>query len=202
MSSGIDYAEKYPRQGSVIQDGNLGDNVAGVGDDKVRKMSVIPGFAEITDGAIAGTESEKRMSIREGLRLYPKAIGWSMLLSTAIVMEGYDVVLLSSFYNFPTFQKKFGQSDGKGGYQLTAAWQAGLSDGANVGEIFGLFVTGLVAERIGYRYTMIGALSLVCCFIFIPFFAQNVQTLLVAEILCGIPWGVFQTRKWFVAISI
>ena len=30
-------------------------------------------------------------------------------------------------------------------------------------------------------------------FIFIPFFAQNLQTLLVGDILQGIPWGVFQT---------
>jgi SP family general alpha glucoside:H+ symporter-like MFS transporter len=30
-------------------------------------------------------------------------------------------------------------------------------------------------------------------FIFILFFAQNVQTLLVGEILLGIPLGIFQT---------
>lgn len=30
-------------------------------------------------------------------------------------------------------------------------------------------------------------------FIFIPFFAHNLQTLLVGDILQGIPWGVFQT---------
>ena len=29
--------------------------------------------------------------------------------------------------------------------------------------------------------------------IFIPFFAQNIQTLLAGEIIQGIPWGVFQT---------
>jgi MFS family permease len=33
----------------------------------------------------------------------------------------------------------------------------------------------------------------VACFIFILFFAPSVQVLLVGEILCGIPWGVFQT---------
>lgn len=30
-------------------------------------------------------------------------------------------------------------------------------------------------------------------FIFIPFFSQNLQTLLAGEILQGIPWGIFQT---------
>jgi SP family general alpha glucoside:H+ symporter-like MFS transporter len=37
------------------------------------------------------------MSLLQGLRLYPKAVGWSVLISTLIVMEGYDVCLLSNF---------------------------------------------------------------------------------------------------------
>lgn len=40
---------------------------------------------------------------------------------------------------------------------------------------------------------MIGALTLMIAFIFVPFFSQNLPTLLAGEILCGIPWGVFQT---------
>ena len=192
MATAIDYSEKEPRSQSVVAAGPL-NGVATIEDDRVRRMSAVPGFAEVTDSAIAGTEAEKRMGIIEGFKLYPKACGWSILLSTAIIMEGYDVALLQSFYEFPPFAKKFGQAVGDGTYQLTPSWQAGLSTGANVGEIFGLFITGAIADRLGYRYTMIGALSCVICFIFLPFFAQNVQTLLAGEILCGIPWGVFQT---------
>ena len=40
---------------------------------------------------------------------------------------------------------------------------------------------------------MIGALALMIAAIFVPFFSQNLPTLLAGEILCGIPWGVFQT---------
>ena len=152
-----------------------------------------PGFADVASGAIAGTESEKRMGIIQGFKTYPKAVGWSILLSTAIVMEGYDVTLLPNLFDTGSFQRKFGVPDGKGGYQVEASWQSGLTNGANVGEIIGLFITGLVAERVGYRWTMITSLTLVAGFIFIAFFAQNLQMLLAAEILCGIPWGVFQT---------
>lgn len=72
-------------------------------------------------------------------------------------------------------------------------WQAGLSNGAAVGEIIGLFINGWASEKFGYRYTIITCLTLVAAFTTIFFTAQNVETLLVAEILCGIPWGVFQT---------
>lgn len=29
--------------------------------------------------------------------------------------------------------------------------------------------------------------------IFIPFFAQNIETLFAGQLIAGIPWGIFQT---------
>lgn len=104
-----------------------------------------------------------------------------------------DVVLLGSFFAYPAFNSKYGHLGADGKYQLSARWQAGLSNGVNVGEILGLFVNGIVSERYGYRKTMIVSLFATIAFIFINFFAPNVQTLLVGEILIGIPLGVFQT---------
>ena len=45
------------------------------------------------------------------------------------------------------------------------------------------------AERFGYRKVMCGALIATIGFIFLFFFATNLEMLLAAEILCGIPWG-------------
>lgn len=47
------------------------------------------------------TEMEQRMTFWEAVRLYPSGVGWSLLLSTAIVMEGYDMLLMASFCLFP-----------------------------------------------------------------------------------------------------
>jgi MFS transporter, SP family, general alpha glucoside:H+ symporter len=104
-----------------------------------------------------------------------------------------DVVLLGSFFAYPAFQRKFGTLHPDGTYGLSAAWQAGLANGCNVGEIIGLFANGIISERFGYRKTMIVSLISTMAFIFISFFAQNVQMLLAGEILIGIPLGVFQT---------
>lgn len=149
--------------------------------------------AETMLNAKNATEKEQNMTLMQGIRLYPKAIGWSVLISTLIVMEGFDIALINNLYGFQAFNQKFGVQQPDGTYQIPAAWQAGLSNGANVGEIIGLFINGIVSERIGYRYTVLGCLVLIAGFTAIFFTAQNVQTLLVAEILCGIPWGVFQT---------
>ncbi|KFY55620.1 hypothetical protein V496_06942 [Pseudogymnoascus sp. VKM F-4515 (FW-2607)] len=151
------------------------------------------GFADLVEDAQIGTAKEQQMSIMQALKLYPKAIGWSVLLSTAIIMEGYDVVLMGSFFAFPPFQEKYGVLNSDGSYELTAAWQAGLSNAINVGQILGLFANGIISERFGYRKTMMGSLIFTMAFIFVLFFAQNVETLLVGEFLMGFPLGVFQT---------
>ncbi|KAI0159289.1 general substrate transporter [Pestalotiopsis sp. NC0098] len=139
-------------------------------------------------------DAEHRMTLRTALRLYPKAIGWSMLLSSTLIMEGYDLALLGSLYASPAFNQKFGTQDPKTGkWAVSAAWQSGLSNGARAGEIFGLIFAGWAADRFGYKYTTIASLLLMILFVFVLFFAPDVKTLVVGEILCGIPWGAFQS---------
>jgi len=151
-------------------------------------------FAMLSSEAKAATEAEHAMTVRQAIKLYPNAIAWSILFSTAVAMEGYDLVLIPAFYAFPSFQRKYGVPAKSGrGYQIPAPWQAGLSNGARVGEILGLLLNGVLCERFGFKRTMIGTLLLLAALIFIPFFAQNIETLVAAEVLMGVPWGVFQT---------
>lgn len=155
--------------------------------DESKAANTVIGFAR------AAAEKEQKMTLMEGVRMYPQAVLWSILISTCIVMEGYDVCLINNFYAFKQFNRKYGDLLADGTYQVSAPWQSGLSNGANCGELIGLLLNGFVSERFGYRYTVIGCLALVAAFVTIFFTAQNTVHLLVAEILCGIPWGVFQT---------
>lgn len=66
-------------------------------------------------------------------------------------MEGYDISLINNFYAFPQFNMKYGEQLADGSWQVSPAWQAGLSNGAVVGEIFGLLINGWASERFGYR---------------------------------------------------
>lgn len=54
-------------------------------------------------------------------------------------------------------------------------------------------INGWASERFGYRYTILISLALITVFTAIFFTAPNIQTLLAAEILAGVPWGIFQT---------
>jgi MFS transporter, SP family, general alpha glucoside:H+ symporter len=153
-------------------------------------------------GAESGVKAEHQLTIRAALPLYVKAIGWSVLLSLTIVMEGYDLTIINGFYALPQFQKAYGEPDGKGGYQVTTAWQSALTNGAIVGEIFGLLFNGHLTEKFGYRYTLIGALVGLCIFIFLAFFAYNIGLLMASEVLCGLSWGAFQTLSTTYASEI
>lgn len=147
----------------------------------------------IGSDAAAANQSEHRMTFRQALRLYPKAIGWSAVISLAIIMEGYDTGLINSFYAFREFLHSYGVPTEDGQFEITTRWQASLSNGAVCGGIIGLFANGILTERFGYKKTMIGALIVLAAFIFLSFFAFNIRLLLVGQILCGLPWGVFST---------
>ncbi|KAF2202376.1 general substrate transporter [Delitschia confertaspora ATCC 74209] len=147
-----------------------------------------------TDDAQHGASKDKTMSLGQAIRLYPKAVGWSVLLSSALIMEGYDLALLGSLYASPQFNMKYGVQNHKTGkWSVPAPWQSALSNGARAGEVIGLLINGVVSEKYGYRKTMVGALLSMIAFIFVLFFAPNVKVLVVGEVLCGIPWGIFQT---------
>lgn len=39
--------------------------------------------------------ADKQLTIKQALKKYPKAVFWSMILSTSLIMEGYDLVIAS-----------------------------------------------------------------------------------------------------------
>ncbi|KAK4095869.1 sugar transporter-like protein [Parathielavia hyrcaniae] len=164
-------------------------------DDAIDRVAVIrPNIDESTAAeAAAATEAEHNTGLLKSLKLYRKACLWSIFLSTCIIMEGFDNNFLASLFAYPAFQRNFGVAQPDGTYQLTAAWQTGLTNGVLAGQILGLFANGIVADRFGYRWTLIGALVACIGFIFIIFFAETLLQLLIGEILIGVPWGVFQT---------
>ncbi|KAI1492029.1 sugar transporter-domain-containing protein [Biscogniauxia mediterranea] len=150
----------------------------------------LPGM---TDGAKVAARAEKEMTLGQALKSCRKGIFWSLIFTSAIIMEGFDLALLSGFYAFPQFLEAYGEKTKDNKYELPPSWQTALSAGAMIGQIAGLSVAGLAAQRIGYRKTMIGALVLMIAFVFIPFFARTLRELFVGEVMQGIPWGVFST---------
>lgn len=100
--------------------------------------------------------------------------------------EGYDLALLGNLYASPVFNEKYGQWNPKTEkYQVSPAWQSGLSNGARAGEIIGLIIAGWITDRYGSKTTTLGFLVMMLGTIFALFFAPNIQVLVAGEVLCG-----------------
>ena len=64
---------------------------------------------------------------------------------------------------------------------------------ANCGIIASGFLNGYLSAKFGYKKVILAALFFMNWLVFIPFFAQSAEVLLVGQILCGLTWGVFAT---------
>lgn len=187
-------ASRKSRHGSVVSPIDPDFHKLHLPDDTLRRISVAnPDFGHLNEDSRDATLSEKQMGLVQAIRLYPNAVLYSMLISTALVMEGFDTILLANFFGLQKFNEKFGTQNPDGKYEISSAWKSGLTNGVSVGEIIGLFATGFIQDKFGYKKTVMGALVMLTCTIFINFFAVNIKMLLVGEILCGIPWGCLQT---------
>lgn len=142
--------------------------------------------------AQANTDIEHSMSLRDAIRLYPTSVLYCVILSLAIIMEGYQVVLVPSLFAQPAFQHKYGRVRKNGSYQLDSRYQSALTAAVQAGSISGYWLSGIVIERIGYKRTMQGALVSITCFICITFFAPSIIILVIGEGLLGIPWVSLQ----------
>ncbi|GAW15848.1 hypothetical protein ANO14919_052700 [Xylariales sp. No.14919] len=53
-------------------------------------------FMKLVSEANEANERERGMTLRHAFKVYPKAIGWSMLLSSCLIMEGYQTAVVGS----------------------------------------------------------------------------------------------------------
>ncbi|KAF5669890.1 MFS SP general alpha glucoside:H+ symporter [Fusarium denticulatum] len=145
---------------------------------------------------------EHNLKFFNALKLYRKSVFWALVISTAIFMEGYDTMLLGNMYGLPAFRKRYGYHIKGDKHQISAPWQAGLSNGSACGQLVGLLVSGYVSERFGFRKTMICGLTASAAFIVIPFFAPSLAVLEVGQILFGVFMGLYQTIPVVYAVEI
>lgn len=167
--------------------------------------------------AAQATANEHSLGLWAALKIYKRAAIWSVrelqpislplclplratqltlpqVISTTVIMEGYDTQLLGNFWGYDSFRNKFGTYSGpEHGYQVSSAWQTGLNDLGAVGNIIGALLNGYLTAHYGHRKVLMGSLLWLAAAIFMVFFAPNITVLLIGEFLCNIPWGVFAT---------
>ncbi|KAK2925666.1 hypothetical protein FoTM2_014032 [Fusarium oxysporum f. sp. vasinfectum] len=114
-----------------------------------------------------------------------------LLLGIHYVMESFDMFLNGNFVALPAFQKHYGVHVEGSGWTIPTRWQSALFQAGQCGAFVGVFLAGPITNKFGYRWTTIFALMLMNATIFISFFANSLELLVVGQALEGVPWGFF-----------
>ncbi|KAK1920272.1 hypothetical protein P3342_002568 [Pyrenophora teres f. teres] len=185
-----DNDEKQPRQShpDAITSSSISKTISSSLPSASKCESATPIFHRSASVAEATINAEHSMTLRQGVRQFPKAIAWSVVISMTLVMEGYSTILVPNLFAMDPFRRQFGDKLPNGTYEISANWQSALVNGGLAGQILGLFATGTVAERIGYRHTLMLGLMAMNVFIFVTFFAASKEVLLAGQCLLGMPW--------------
>jgi len=151
--------------------------------------------AKISDykqDAIEAENLEHEMTVMQAVRAYPMASFWAFVMSFTIIMESYDVFLCNNFVALGAFKERFGVIDPSNGKPvIVTKWQSALQVSGQLGALIGVFLAGPLTSRIGYRWATLTGLMLLNCFIFVFYFAESMPVIFAAQILEGIPWGIF-----------
>ncbi|KEF63625.1 MFS transporter, SP family, general alpha glucoside:H+ symporter [Exophiala aquamarina CBS 119918] len=178
-----------------------------IGVPKMETEKIVPTERELKNFELSNPETitliqkaqesdaaDRQLTIPQALKKYKKAVFWSCLLSTALIMEGYDVVIINSFFGQTQFRERFGTFDDKSGKKIiTPAWQSGLANSALVGQLAGLAATSFAQDRFGCRPTYLFFMAWMCAVIFIAVFAPSLSVLAFGEAMSGISWGTLTT---------
>lgn len=107
-------------------------------------------------------------------------------------MESYCVFLMGNFVALPAFVAQYGVLNPATGKLVVAPkWQSALQVSGQLGALIGVFLAGPLTSYIGYRYATLLGLMLLNVFIFAFYFGQSLPVFFVAQLLEGIPWGIF-----------
>lgn len=69
--------------------------------------------------------------------------------------------------------------------------QSAISQAPSIGAIFGVYWGAWLNDRYGYRWSLIVNYLICIPIVFLFFFAQNKEMLLMAGLLIGLPFGCF-----------
>ncbi|KAF7332646.1 MFS transporter, SP family, general alpha glucoside:H+ symporter [Mycena kentingensis (nom. inval.)] len=143
--------------------------------------------------AIEAENAEFDMTVMQAVRMYPMACFWAFIMSCMIIMESYDVFLINNFVSTDFFQRSFGvpNTSKPGTYVISSKWQSALSMSGQLGALLGVCIAGPITSRVGYRWATLIGLMAMNATIFVMYFANSLGLFFTAQLLEGLPWGIF-----------
>ncbi len=62
-----------------------------------------PAFVVLVEKAKAGNDADHQLTVMEAVKKYKTATFWAMILSTALIMEGFDLTIVRCFFLYAQY---------------------------------------------------------------------------------------------------
>ncbi|CAG8248154.1 unnamed protein product [Penicillium nalgiovense] len=114
------------------------------------------GFNEHGADVVDGNDASRKPShipLWQSIRKFPRIVGYCLALSSAILLYGYDLVIVGTVAAMPQFQLVFGQElDGK--HIIPSMWLSLWNVSSCIGLMLGSILGGYYQDRRGRRITL------------------------------------------------
>ncbi|KAF2267781.1 MFS general substrate transporter [Lojkania enalia] len=118
------------------------------------------------------------LPLRKAIRQYSKVMGYLFSMTTAVLLWGYDSVIVGSITAIPAFQRDFGKWDtSEDDWIIPAIWLSLWAALGPVGQVFGATFAGFLQDRLGRRINLFIGSVLAAISILVVFFAYKAPTL-------------------------
>jgi hypothetical protein len=95
----------------------------------------------------------KEMRLLKSVRLYPKITRYTFFLMSAVLLYGYDLVIVGTLPAVPGFQKDFGRLHDNQ-YIIPAHWISLWSALGPAGALAGAIMAGWIQDKIGRKFCL------------------------------------------------
>ncbi|EXJ75325.1 uncharacterized protein A1O5_02021 [Cladophialophora psammophila CBS 110553] len=129
--------------------------------EAVRKEKLSIDHLEVTADEQLGhlaNQEDHELGVWESLKRYPWSCAWCVYACWSIVLAAFELQAAGSVLGIPEFRKDFG-SYFEGNYVLPAEWQSAFNAAPVASAIVGVLGGAAVADMIGRKFTLIGALT-------------------------------------------
>ncbi|KAG5805527.1 hypothetical protein H9Q74_009935 [Fusarium xylarioides] len=118
---------------------------------------------------------------------------WALLISTGVVMQGFDIVAGGQLAALPEFRKKFGVLKSDGTYLIPAHYLSAWNSIATATEIVATFIFAPLLERFGRKWGILAASIISVAGVLLQQLAPDWKTHLAGRGVNGIAIGMMFT---------
>ncbi|RYO79951.1 hypothetical protein DL766_009082 [Monosporascus sp. MC13-8B] len=164
------------------------------------KLDTTEAITEDTSSDRNSVKNDEDLPLGQAIRRYPRVAGYCLALTTAILLWGYDLVVVGSITAVPAFQRDFGELF-NGDYIFPATWLSLWLSFGPLGSTLGSVTGGWLQDRIGRRHSlMIGSIisAIAVVIIFVANTPSNVEArrgvFLLGKTIQGFSIGVIKIQ--------